>query len=138
MKKKATYIVLASAIVAGAAAAPLAGVGAAVAQDAAAGQASFAKCQACHAVGQGAKNKLGPELNGLAGRKAGAAAGYQYSPALKNAGFTWDQSSFAAFMQNPRTKVPGNKMVFAGMKDQAEIASLWAYLSHFDVDGSSK
>ena len=56
MKKKATYIVLASAIVAGAAAAPLAGAGAAVAQDAAAGQASFAKCQACHAVGLGAKN----------------------------------------------------------------------------------
>jgi len=138
VKKKATYIVLASAIVAGAAAAPLAGVGAAVAQDAAAGQASFAKCQACHAVGQGAKNKLGPELNGLAGRKAGAAAGYQYSPALKNAGFTWDQSSFAAFMQNPRTKVPGNKMVFAGMKDQAEIAGLWAYLTRFSADGSSK
>ncbi len=110
----------------------------AVAQDAAAGQASFAKCQACHAVGQGAKNKLGPELNGLAGRKAGAAAGYQYSPALKNAGFTWDQSSFAAFMQNPRTKVPGNKMVFAGMKDQAEIAGMWAYLLQFNADGSPK
>jgi cytochrome c len=74
----------------------------------------------------------------LAGRKAGAAAGYQYSPALKNAGFTWDQSSFAAFMQNPRTKVPGNKMAFAGMRDQSEIATLWAYLSHFNVDGSSK
>ena len=138
MKEKATYIVLASAIVTGAAAAALAGAGAAVAQDAAAGQASFAKCQACHAVGPGAKNKLGPELNGLAGRPAGAAAGYQYSPALKSAGFTWDQSTFADFMQNPRTKVPGNKMAFAGMRDQSEIASLWAYLSHFNVDGSSK
>ena len=104
----------------------LAGAGAAVAQDSAAGKATFAKCQACHAVGPGAKNKLGPELNGLAGRKAGAVAGYQYSPALKNSGFAWDQTSFAAFMQNPRTKVPGNKMVFAGMKDQAEIAGLWA------------
>ena len=95
MKKKATCIVLASAIVAGAAAAPLAGAGAAVAQDAAAvaqdaavGQASFAKCQACHAVGLGAENKLGPELDGLADRQAGATAGYQYSPALKSAGFT--------------------------------------------------
>jgi cytochrome c2 len=69
VKEKATYIVLTSAIVTGVAAAALAG--AAVAQDAAAGQASFAKCQACHAVGPGAKNKLGPELNGLpAGRRA--------------------------------------------------------------------
>ena len=138
VKEKATYIVLASAIVAGAAATALAGAGVAVAQDAAAGQASFAKCQACHAVGQGAKNKLGPELNGLAGRKAGAAAGYQYSPALKNAGFAWDQSSFSDFLQNPRTKVPGNKMAFVGMKDKAEVASLWAYLQQFNADGNQK
>ena len=54
--------------------------GIAAAQDLAAGEASFHKCQACHAVGAGAKNKLGPELNGLAGRQAGTAAGYQYSP----------------------------------------------------------
>ena len=121
MKEKATYTVLAAAIVAGAGAAVLAGAGAAVAQESEAGKTSFAKCLACHAVGQGAKNKLGPELNGLAGRKAGAAAGYQYSPALKNAGFLWDQSTFADFMQNPKTKVPGNKMAFAGLKDKAEI-----------------
>ena len=138
MKEKATYIVIAAAIAAGAAAAIPAEAEWAAAQDSAAGKASFAKCQACHAVGQGAKNKLGPDLNGLAGRKAGAAAGYQYSPALKNAGFAWDQSSFSDFLQNPRTKVPGNKMAFAGMRDQSEIASLWAYLSHFNVDGSSK
>jgi cytochrome c len=74
----------------------------------------------------------------LAGRKAGAVAGYQYSPALKASGFAWDQASFAAFMQNPRTKVPDNKMAFAGMKDQAEITSLWAYLMRFNADGSSK
>ena len=130
MKEKASCTVFAAAL--------LVGAGAAVAQDSAAGKTSFAKCQVCHAVGQGAKNKLGPELNGLAGRKVGAAAGYQYSPALKNAGFTWDQSSFAAFMQNPRTKIPGNKMVFAGTKDQAEIAGLWAYLQQFNADGSPK
>jgi cytochrome c len=130
MKGAAFYVILTAAL--------LAESGAAAAQDSAAGKASFAKCQACHAVGTGAKNKLGPELNGLAGRKAGAVAGYQYSPALKNSGFAWDQASFAAFMQNPRTKVPGNKMVFAGMKDPAEIASLWAYLTQFNADGSSK
>jgi cytochrome c len=124
------YIVLAAAV--------LSEAGAAEAQDSAAVKAAFGKCQACHAVGAGAKNKLGPELNGLADRKAGAVAGYQYSPAMKSSGFAWDQSSFADFMKNPRTKVPGNKMAFAGMKDQAEIASLWTYLARFNADGSSK
>jgi cytochrome c len=130
MKGLALYIILAAAV--------LSKAGAAEAQDSAAGKAAFGKCQACHAVGAGAKNKSGPELNGLAGRKAGAAAGYQYSPALKSSGFAWDQTSFVDFMKNPRTKVPGNKMVFAGMKDQAEIAGLWAYLAQFNADGSSK
>jgi cytochrome c len=130
MRGAAFYVILTAALLAEASPAP--------AQDSAAGKAAFGKCQACHAVGTGAKNKLGPELNGLAGRKAGAVAGYQYSPALKTSGFAWDQASFAAFMQNPRTKVPGNKMAFAGMKDQAEITSLWAYLMRFNADGSSK
>src|SRR5712672_352906 len=130
MKGAAFYVILTAALLAESDTAP--------AQDSAADKAVFGKCQACHAVGPGAKNKLGPELNGLAGRQASAAAGYQHSPALKSAGFTWDQSTFADFMQNPRTKVPGNKMAFAGMRDQSEIARLWAYLSHFNVDGSSK
>ena len=130
MKSAAFYVILTAALLAEFDAAP--------AQDGAAGKAVFGKCQACHTVGTGAKNKLGPELNGLAGRKAGAVAGYQYSPALKTSGFAWDQASFAAFIQDPKTKVPGNKMAFAGMKDQAEIASLWAYLTRFSADGSSK
>ena len=130
MKSAAFYVILTAALLAEFDAAP--------AQDGAAGKAVFGKCQACHTVGTGAKNKLGPKLNGLAGRKAGAVAGYQYSPALKTSGFAWDQASFAAFMQDPKTKVPGNKMAFAGMKDQAEIASLWAYLTRFSADGSSK
>jgi cytochrome c len=113
--------------------------GIAAAQDLAAGEASFHnKCRACHAVGVGAKNTMGPDLNGLVGRQAGTAGGYQYSPAGKNAGFAWDQTSFTAFIANPRGKIPGNKMVFVGIKDETEIANLWAYLSHFNVDGSSK
>ncbi len=116
----------------------LSGTGAALAQDVAAGKAAFSKCQACHAIGAGAKSKLGPELNGLDGRKIGTAAGYQYSPAMKSAGFAWDQATFVAFMQSPSAKVPGNKMAFPGMKDQTEIANLWSYLSQFNADGSSK
>jgi cytochrome c len=110
----------------------------AMAQDVPAGETAFRKCQPCHDVGDTAKNKLGPELNGSAGRQAGTAEGHQYSPAGKSAGFAWDLTSFAAFIANPRGKIPGNKMVFAGIKDETEIANLWAYLSHFNVDGSSK
>jgi cytochrome c len=130
VKAIVSFAVFAGAIVSGA--------DVAIAQDSAAGEVAFAKCQACHTVGVGATNKIGPELNGLDGRATGSAAGYQYSAALKNAGFTWDQASFTAFMQNPRTKVPNNKMAFAGMKDPSEIANLWAYLSQFKTDGSPK
>ena len=110
MKRLAAYFMFAGAL--------FAVPGIAAAQDLAAGEASFHKCQACHAVGVGAKNKLGPELNGLVGRQAGTAGSYQYSPAVKNAGFVWDRTSFAAFIANPRGKIPGNKMVFVGIKDE--------------------
>ena len=130
MKRWATYSLFAGAL--------FTVPGVAAAQNLAAGEASFHKCQACHAVGVGAKNKLGRGLTGLVGRKAGTTEGYQYSPAAKNAGFAWDQTSFAAFIANPRGKIPGNKMVFAGIKNETEIANLWTYLSHFNVDGSSK
>ena len=131
MKRLAAYFILAGVLFA------VPGIGAA--EDLAAGDASLHRwCQACHAVGVGAKNKLGPELNGLVGRQAGTAGGYQYSPAAKNAGFVWDRTSFAAFIANPRGKIPGNKMVFAGIKNETEVANLWTYLSHFNVDGSSK
>jgi cytochrome c len=130
VKRLATYFMFAGAL--------FAVPGIAAAQDLAAVEAFFHKCQACHAVGVGAKNKLGPELNGLVGRQAGTTGGYQYSPAVKNAGFVWDRTSFAAFIANPRGKIPGNKMVFAGIKNETEIANLWTYLSHFNVDGSSK
>jgi cytochrome c len=101
MKGAAFYVILTAALLAESDAAP--------AQDSAAGKAVFGKCQACHAVGTWAKNKLGPELNGLAGRKAGAVAGYQYSPALKTSGFAWDQASFAAFMQARKRKFLATK-----------------------------
>ena len=96
MERLAAYSIFAAAF--------LAAPGIAAAQDSATGKVSFGKCQACHAVGPGAKNKLGPELNGLVGRRTGAAGGYQYSPAVKNAGFVWDGTSFAAFIANPRWK----------------------------------
>ena len=111
---------------------------AAQAQDVAAGEQSFKKCLACHAVGEGAKNKVGPELNGLDGRKSGSVAGYSYSDANKNSGITWNEANFKDYIKDPRAKVPGTKMIFAGIKNETEAKNLWAYLSQFSADGKKK
>ena len=110
----------------------------ALAQDAAAGKTSFNKCLACHAIGEGAKNKVGPELNGLDGRKSGTVEGYSYSDANKNSGITWGKDVFLEYIKEPKAKIPGTKMVFAGIKNENEAASLWAYLKQFDASGKKK
>lgn len=102
------------------------------------GATVFKKCLPCHAVGEGAKNKVGPLLNGLAGRKAGTIEGYNYSKANAESGLTWDEATFKDYIQNPRAKIPGTKMVFTGVKKEAEIDALWAYLASFDKDGKQK
>lgn len=115
-----------------------ASTGATLAQDLAAGESSFRKCGPCHAVGEGAKNKVGPELNGLEGRKSGAAAGYTYSEANKNSGIIWDEAVFLDYIKDPKAKIPGTKMVFAGIKNENEAKSLWMFLKQFDNDGNKK
>ena len=110
----------------------------ALAQDAAAGKSSFNKCLACHAIGEGAKNKVGPELNGLDRRHSGTAAGYNYSEANKNSGITWGKDVFLEYIKDPKGKIPGTKMVFAGIKNENEANNLWAYVSSFDKDGKQK
>jgi cytochrome c len=113
----------------------LATSGAAFAQDAAAGEKVFAQCRACHQVGETAKNAVGPHLNGLIGRKAGTVEGYNYTPANKNSGLTWDEATFREYIRDPRAKVPGTKMVYAGLKDEQRITDLIAYLKQFDASG---
>src|ERR1700726_5345661 len=93
---------------------------AALAQDVAAGKTSFNKCLACHAIGEDAKNKVGPELNGLDGRKSGTAPDYNYSDANKNSGITWNKDQFLEYIKDPRGKIPGTKMIFAGIKNEKE------------------
>jgi cytochrome c len=110
----------------------------ALAQDAAAGKTSFNKCLACHAIGDGAKNKVGPLLNGLDGRKSGTVEGYSYSDANKNSGITWGKDVFLEYIKEPKAKIPGTKMVFAGIKNENEANNLWAYVSSFDKDGKTK
>jgi cytochrome c len=111
---------------------------AALAQDAEAGKASFNKCLACHAIGEDAKNKVGPELNGLDGRKSGTAPDYNYSEANKNSGITWNEANFKEYIKDPKAKVPGTKMFFAGIKNEKEVNDLWAFISQYDADGKVK
>ncbi len=108
------------------------------AQDVAAGEQSFKKCLACHAVGEGAKNKVGPELNGIDGRHSGTTAGYSYSDANKNSGITWNKDVFVEYIKDPRAKIPGTKMIFPGIKNEKEAGDLWAYLASFGPDGKKK
>jgi cytochrome c len=107
-------------------------------QDAAAGEKLFVKCKSCHQVGLAAKNASGPELNGLFGRAAGSIPDFNYSPAMKAAGFAWDAASFAAFLQDPKAKVPGTKMMAGQIKDAGQIADLAAYLKTFDASGQKQ
>jgi len=110
----------------------------AAAQDAEEGKNVFKKCRACHDVGDKAKNKVGPELNGLLGRKAGSVEGFNYSDAMKNSGITWDEAKLGEYLTDPKKTVPGNKMVFAGLKNETERANLIAYLATFAADGTAK
>jgi cytochrome c len=113
-------------------------VSGAAAQDVAAGATSFKKCGPCHDVGPTAKNKVGPLLNGLDGRKSGTVATYSYSDANKNSGITWNEESFLDYIKDPKAKIPNTKMTFAGIKNESEAKSLWAYLKQYDADGKTK
>jgi len=112
--------------------------GAAPAQDVEQGEASFKKCKLCHSVGDDAQNKVGPQLNGLDGRKAGTAADFLYSDAHKNSGIVWNEATFKQYVKDPKAMIPGTKKVFAGVKNEQEINDLWAYVGQFKVDGSKK
>lgn len=109
-----------------------------LAQDVEKGEKSFKKCLICHSIGPGAQNKVGPELNGLDGRKAGTAPNYSYSDANKNSGITWNEANFKEYIKDPKAKVPGTKMIFAGITNEEEINDLWAYVSRFDAKGDIK
>jgi cytochrome c len=122
-----------------AAALVIASTGTGLAQDAGAGQAVFKRlCFPCHDAGPGAKVKLGPPLNGLDGRQAGTIPGFNYSEANKTSGITWSDASFAEYIKNPMQRMPGTRMAFAGVRDDKDIANLWAFLKQFNEKGETK
>jgi cytochrome c len=109
------------------------------AQDAAAGEKLFLQCRTCHQIGETAKNAVGPPLNGLfEDRKAGTAEGYSYSAAYKGLDKVWSVENFTVYIQDPRGVTPGTKMVYAGLKDEAKIKDLVAFLQQYGKDGKKK
>jgi cytochrome c len=95
--------------------------------DPAAGEKVFNKCKACHVLDE-EKNRVGPYLLGIFGRPAGTAEGFTYSPAMKDSGIVWDETTIAEYVADPRSYVPGNRMAFPGLKKEEDIANLLAYL----------
>ena len=116
----------------------IAAVSTAAGQDMTAGASSFKKCVACHEVGPTAKNKVGPVLNGLEGRKSGTIEGYSYSDANKGSGITWNEESFLDYIKDPKAKIPNTKMAFVGIKNGTEAKALWDFLKQYDAEGKTK
>ena len=105
--------------------------------DPVAGLAVFKKCAACHSIGEGAKNKVGPELNAVLGRAAGSVEGFKYSQGLIDAGvggLIWTPATLVPWLHKPRDVVPGTKMSFAGLANPGDIDNLIAYLATFSPD----
>jgi cytochrome c len=116
----------------------VASISGARAQDAAAGETVFAVCKVCHQIGANAKNSIGPALNGIIGRKAGTYPGYTYSAANKNSDITWDDATFREYITDPKAKIPGTKMIYAGLKDEQKTRDLLAHLKQFGPDGKKE
>ena len=101
----------------------------------AAGEKVFKKCKACHQVGEGAKNKTGPILNGIVGQAAGGVEGFKYSKALQakaDEGLVWTEDTLAAFLAKPKAFMKGTKMSFSGLRKEKDLAAITAYLASVD------
>ena len=106
------------------------------AQDAAKGEAVFKRCRACHAIGPAAKNKAGPALTGIVGRKAGTVPGFNYSDAMKQEagkGLKWNEATLTAYLAGPKKMIPKTRMAFSGLKSEQDIADVIAYLESLNA-----
>jgi cytochrome c len=96
----------------------------------------FRVCKACHRVGPGAQAAVGPPLNGVIGRKAGAVPDYPYSDAMRESGLVFDEATLAKYLKAPKATVPKTRMAFPGLRKDDEIADVIAYLKSFDAEGN--
>jgi cytochrome c len=101
--------------------------GPAVAADVEAGKTAFKKCALCHTTETG-KNKIGPSLFGIVGRKSATVENFNYSEAMKKFDHTWDEGALDEYLADPRGTVPGTKMIFPGIKEKTERDDVIAYL----------
>lgn len=106
--------------------------------DPTAGEKTAKICKTCHQSGEGAKNAIGPVLNGVVGRRAGTYPDYNYSDANRNSGLTWDEATLTVYLKNPKAKVPGTKMTFVGFQKDADIANVIAFLKTLGPDGKKQ
>jgi cytochrome c len=100
----------------------------AIAGDAAKGEKVFNKCKACHTVEKGGKNKIGPNLFGVVGRKAGQIDGFKYSSAMAESGLVWDEATLDKFLTKPKDVLKKTKMSFPGIKKADQRADVIAYM----------
>jgi cytochrome c len=96
----------------------------------------FRICKACHRVGPGARAMVGPPLNGVVGRKAGALLDYPYSDAMRESGLVFDEATLAKYLKAPKEAIPKTRMAFAGLRKDEDIADVIAYLKSFDAEGN--
>jgi len=92
------------------------------------GQKAFARCRTCHTLDEGGRHRVGPNLWGIFGKTSGTAEGFAFSKAMKEAAIVWDEQSISDYVESPKKFMPGNKMVFVGLKKQADRDNLIAYL----------
>ena len=110
------------------------------AQDIAVGTNTFKKCAVCHDIGETAKNKVGPQLNGVFGRAAGTGEDFKYSKAMiakGEEGLVWEEETLTEYLRKPKDYIPKNKMAFAGLKKDDDLADVIAYLKQFSEEGGS-